>query len=155
MDKNCYNYYNFAEVLEITEQVEELHKKWPVAWGKLDENSISVVTPYASQAVCIPAKLHKRKLQDVTVEQMLNIQGRRFRVLFLSTVRTRNTYKEPSAVVKRKDQQQEETAEDLEYRFLSSSRMLSTVLPHTQSLVAMVGDPMALCTIGKCRKIWE
>ncbi|RXN02103.1 putative helicase with zinc finger domain [Acipenser ruthenus] len=155
MDKNCYSYYNFAEVLEIAEQVEELQKKWPVAWGKLDENSIGVVTPYASQAVCIRAELHKRKLQDVTVEQILNVQGRHFRVLFLSTVRTRHTYKEPSAVVKRKDQQQEETAEDLEYGFLSSSRMLSTVLPRAQSLLAVVGDPVALCTIGKCRKIWE
>ncbi|RXM31972.1 putative helicase with zinc finger domain [Acipenser ruthenus] len=139
-------------VLEITEQIEELHKKWPVAWGKLDENSIGVVTPYA---VCIRAELHKRKLQDVTVEQMLNIQGRHFRVLFLSTVRTRHTYKYPSAVVKRKDQQQEEPAKDLEYGFLSSSRMLSTVLPRAQSLLAVVGDPVALCTIGKCRKIWE
>ncbi|MGH0190404.1 UNVERIFIED_CONTAM: hypothetical protein FKN15_046497 [Acipenser sinensis] len=83
------------------------------------------------------------------------LAGGHFRVLFLSTVRTRHTYKDPSAVVKRRDQQQEEPAEDLEYGFLSSSRMLSTMLPRVQSLLAMVGDPVALCTIGKCQKIWE
>ncbi|GCB71419.1 hypothetical protein scyTo_0008832, partial [Scyliorhinus torazame] len=80
---------------------------------------------------------------------------RPFRVLFLSTVRTRHTYKEPPSSVRRRDAQLEESTEDLEYGFLSSYRMLNTILTRTQSLVAVVGDPVALCSIGKCRKIWE
>jgi len=36
-------------VFEVVERVEELRRKWPVAWGKLDDGSIGVVTPYADQ----------------------------------------------------------------------------------------------------------
>ncbi|XP_072415240.1 probable helicase with zinc finger domain isoform X1 [Chiloscyllium punctatum] len=154
-DKISTSYYNCSEVLEIAEQVEELQKRWPVAWGKLDENSIGVVTPYANQVMRIRAEMQKKKLNDVTVEQVLNIQDRQFRVLFLSTVRTRHTYKESPASVRRRDAQLEESAEDLEYGFFSSYRMLNTILTRTQSLVVVVGDPVALCSIGKCRKIWE
>ncbi|XP_038676798.1 probable helicase with zinc finger domain isoform X7 [Scyliorhinus canicula] len=154
-DKHSASYYNCSEVLEVAEQVEELQKRWPVAWGKLDENSIGVVTPYANQAMRIRAEMQKKKLNDVTVEHVLNIQDRPFRVLFLSTVRTRHTYKEPPSSVRRRDAQLEESTEDLEYGFLSSYRMLNTILTRTQSLVAVVGDPVALCSIGKCRKIWE
>uniref|UniRef100_A0A4W3ISQ7 C3H1-type domain-containing protein n=1 Tax=Callorhinchus milii TaxID=7868 RepID=A0A4W3ISQ7_CALMI len=154
-DRSSCSYYNCAEVLEVAEQVEELQKKWPVAWGKLDENSIGMVTPYANQAMRIRAELQKKKLTDVTVEQILNIQDTQFRVLFVSTVRTRHTYKEPQNSARRKEAQQEESTEDLEYGFLSSYRMLNTVLTRAQSLVAVVGDPVALCSMGKCRKIWE
>uniref|UniRef100_UPI00398E5CD4 probable helicase with zinc finger domain isoform X3 n=1 Tax=Pristiophorus japonicus TaxID=55135 RepID=UPI00398E5CD4 len=154
-DRNSASYYNCSEVLEVAEQVEELQKRWPVAWGKLDENSIGVVTPYANQAMRIRAEMQKKKLNDVTVEQVLNMQNRQFRVLFLSTVRTRHTYKEPPTSVRRRDAQLEESTEDLEYGFLSSYRMLNTILTRTQFLVAVVGDPVALCSIGKCRKIWE
>ena len=32
--------YAYLKVFEVVERVEELRRKWPVAWGKLDDGSI-------------------------------------------------------------------------------------------------------------------
>lgn len=63
------------KVFEIVERVEELRKKWPVAWGKLDEGSIGVVSPYADQVFRIRAELRKKRMPEVSVERVLNVQG--------------------------------------------------------------------------------
>lgn len=34
---------------EIVERVDELHRKWPEEWGKLDASAIGVVAPYSDQ----------------------------------------------------------------------------------------------------------
>lgn len=64
-----------AQVFEIVERVEEMRKKWPVAWGKLDEGSIGVVSPYADQVFRIRAELRKKRMPEVSVERVLNVQG--------------------------------------------------------------------------------
>ncbi|MEQ2306821.1 hypothetical protein AMECASPLE_012169, partial [Ameca splendens] len=142
-------------VFEIVERVEELRKKWPVAWGKLDEGSIGVVSPYADQVFRIRAELRKKRMHEVSVERVLNVQGKQFRVLFLSTVRTRYTCKHKQTAIKRKEQLVEDSTEDLDYGFLSNYKLLNTAITRAQSLVAVVGDPIALCSVGRCRKFWE
>ncbi|XP_041838677.1 probable helicase with zinc finger domain [Melanotaenia boesemani] len=154
-EKNSTAYYNNAEVFEIVERVEELRKKWPVAWGKLDEGSIGVVSPYADQVFRIRAELRKKRMPEVSVERVLNVQGKQFRVLFLSTVRTRHTCKHKQTAIKRKEQLVEDSTEDLDYGFLSNYKLLNTAITRAQSLVAVVGDPIALCSVGRCRKFWE
>ncbi|GAB1296993.1 Probable helicase with zinc finger domain [Apodemus speciosus] len=154
-DKNSAAFYNSAEVFEVVERVEELRRKWPVAWGKLDDGSIGVVTPYADQVFRIRAELRKKRLSDVNVERVLNVQGKQFRVLFLSTVRTRHTCKHKQTPIKKKEQLLEDSTEDLDYGFLSNYKLLNTAITRAQSLVAVVGDPVALCSIGRCRKFWE
>lgn len=52
-----------------------MRKKWPVAWGKLDEGSIGVVSPYADQVFRIRAELRKKRMHEVSVERVLNVQG--------------------------------------------------------------------------------
>uniref|UniRef100_A0A3P8W3K7 Probable helicase with zinc finger domain n=1 Tax=Cynoglossus semilaevis TaxID=244447 RepID=A0A3P8W3K7_CYNSE len=154
-EKNSTAYYNNAEVFEIVERVEELRKKWPVAWGKLDEGSIGVVSPYADQVFRIRAELRKKRMHEVSVEGVLDVQGKQFRVLFLSTVRTRYTCKHKQTAIKRKEQLVEDSTEDLDYGFLSNYKLLNTAITRAQSLVAVVGDPIALCSVGRCRKFWE
>ncbi|KAL2101165.1 hypothetical protein ACEWY4_002926 [Coilia grayii] len=154
-EKNSTAYYNNAEVFEIVERVEEMRRKWPVAWGKLDEGSIGVVSPYADQVFRIRAELRKKRMPDVSVERVLNVQGKQFRVLFLSTVRTRHTCKHKQTAIKRKEQLVEDSTEDLDYGFLSNYKLLNTAITRAQSLVAVVGDPIALCSVGRCRKFWE
>uniref|UniRef100_A0A8C5R894 Probable helicase with zinc finger domain n=1 Tax=Leptobrachium leishanense TaxID=445787 RepID=A0A8C5R894_9ANUR len=154
-EKNSTAFYNNAEVFEVVERVEELRRKWPVAWGKLDDGSIGVVTPYADQVFRIRAELRKKRLSEVSVERVLNVQGKQFRVLFLSTVRTRHTCKHKQTPIKRKEQLLEDSTEDLDYGFLSNYKLLNTAITRAQSLVAVIGDPIALCSIGRCRKFWE
>ncbi|CAH1794723.1 unnamed protein product [Owenia fusiformis] len=141
---NSTAFYNTAEVYEIVERVDELQKMWPKSWGPLDESSIGVVSPYTDQVIRIRAELRKRKLFRVNVERVLNVQGKQFRVIFLSTVRTRATCSSDP-----------EVENLLDYGFLSNMKLLNTAITRAQSLVAVVGDAVSLCSIGKCRKLWE
>ena len=43
------------------------------------------------QVVRIRAELRKKRLSGVSVERVLNVQGKQYRAVFISTVRTRNT----------------------------------------------------------------
>ncbi|KFM82919.1 putative helicase with zinc finger, partial [Stegodyphus mimosarum] len=143
-DCNSTAFHNNAEVYEIVERVIELKKKWPKSWGEQDETSIGVVTPYYDQVVRIRNELRKKKLHGVSVERVLNVQGKQFRVIFLSTVRTRQTCSQKAKL-----------ESDLDHGFLSNARLLNTAITRAQSLVAVVGDPVSLCSVGKCRKLWE
>ncbi|KAG8184133.1 hypothetical protein JTE90_008914 [Oedothorax gibbosus] len=143
-DCNSTAFHNNAEVYEIVERVIELKTNWPDYWGDQDETSIGVVTPYYDQVVRIRAELRKKKLHGVSVERVLNVQGKQFRVIFLSVVRTRQTcVSKPNS------------ESDLDHGFLSNARLLNTAITRAQSLVAVVGDPVSLCSVGKCRKLWE
>lgn len=143
-DCNSTAFHNNAEVYEIVERVIELKKNWPSNWGDQDETSIGVVTPYYDQVVRIRAELRKKKLHGVSVERVLNVQGKQFRVIFLSAVRTRQTCDSKS-----------KSDIDLDHGFLSNARLLNTAITRAQSLVAVVGDPVSMCSVGKCRKLWE
>lgn len=145
-DKNSTAFYNNSEVYEVVERVSELRKKWPASWGKLSEQSIGIMTPYADQVFRIRSELRKRRLGGISVERVLNVQGKQFRAIFLSTVRTRRTCTGTGSGGQ---------SDDMDYGFLSNSKLLNTAITRAQSLVAVVGDPVALCSIGRCRKVWE
>lgn len=89
--------------------------------------------------------------QLVNCTDLLLSVGKQFRVLFLSTVRTRHTCKHKQTAIKRKEQLVEDSTEDLDYGFLSNYKLLNTAITRAQSLVAVVGDPIALCSVGRCR----
>lgn len=141
-DKNSTAFYNNSEVYEVVERVAELKRNWPSEWGEVNEQSIGVVTPYSDQVFRIRSELRKRKI-DVCVERVLNVQGKQFRAIILSTVRTRRT-----CTNKKGDS-------EVDYGFLSNSKLLNTAITRAQSLVAVVGDPIALCSLGRCSKVWE
>lgn len=145
-DKNSTGFYNNSEVYEIVERVCELKKRWPATWGKMDGQSIGIVTPYSDQVFRIRSELRKRRMYGISVERVLNVQGKQFRAIFLSTVRTRRTCTTGNKT---------KTGDDADYGFLSNSKLLNTAITRAQSLVAVVGDPVGLCSIGRCSKLWE
>ena len=146
-DVNSTSFYNNSEVYEVVERVAELQRTWPKKfWGERDENAIGIVTPYYDQVQRIRSELRKRRLFGVSVERVLNVQGKQFRAIFLSTVRTRKTCI---------SSQEDMAGGDLDFGFLSNAKLLNTAITRAQSLVAVVGDPIALCSMGKCRKLWE
>ncbi|KAF2894879.1 hypothetical protein ILUMI_11296, partial [Ignelater luminosus] len=102
------------------------------------------MTPYADQVFRIRTELRKRRMGSISVERVLNVQGKQFRAVFLSTVRTRRTC---TSI--------ENGSDDSDYGFLSNSKLLNTAITRAQSLVAVIGDPVALCTVGRCSKVWE
>jgi hypothetical protein len=72
------------------------------------------------------------------VERVQKVQGKQFRVVFISTVRTVISSSDP----------------ERDLGFLSNIKMFNTAMTRAQSLVAVVGDPVSLCSTGKCRTIW-
>ena len=78
--------------------------------------------------------------------------GKEFRALFISTVRTRHLVESSPNAVK---DPAECDGEIGDYGFLSDQKLLNTAFTRSQSLVAVVGDPIALCAIGECSGIWR
>ena len=72
--------------------------------------------------------------------------GQEFRALFISTVRTVHTCKTNTA---------SGTGEKLYLEFLTDPKLLNTAVTRARSLVAVVGDPVSLCTVGDCRDLWK
>ena len=99
----------------------------------------------------IRSELRKRNLKGVSVERVLNVQGKQFRAIFLSTVRTRKT----CIMAQDENSGSVQDSSSLDFGFLSNEKLLNTAITRAQSLVAVVGDPLALCSMGKCRKLWE
>jgi len=70
-----------------------------------------------------------------------------FRALFISTVRTSLTC---HSFEKRQSQSQSPY-----WEFLSDPKLLNTAITRAMSLVAVVGDPVSLSTVGDCRGNWR
>ncbi|CAH1794927.1 unnamed protein product, partial [Owenia fusiformis] len=153
-DKNSVAYYNNAEIEEVTDRVEEIYNEWPEAWGERQPSLIGIVTPYTEQVLKIRASLRARSnaLGRVVVQRMNNIQGQEYRVLVISTVRTRYLAMQPP---KRPIQAGGYDGDNGDYGFLSDQKLLNTALTRAQSMVAVVGDPVALCSIGECMTLWR
>lgn len=69
-DKNSTAFYNNAEVYEIVERVCELRRKWPASWGKFNDTSIGIMTPYADQVFRIRSELRKKRLAGEKLNEM-------------------------------------------------------------------------------------
>ena len=78
---------------------------------------------------------------------VLFVTGKEFRALFISTVRT-------SLTCQSFDKRQGES-QSLYWEFLSDPKLLNTAITRAISLVAVVGDPISLCTAGDCRGNWR
>lgn len=82
----------------------------------------------------------------------------------MSTVRTRHTcagrddqvFSGKTTSSQKADDRNRSTSavdddEEKDFGFLSNAKLLITAITRAQSVVAVVGDPIALCSIGKCR----
>ncbi|KAL0127574.1 hypothetical protein PUN28_003095 [Cardiocondyla obscurior] len=137
-------YHHATEAEEVAKRVLELRSAWPTQqWGPYNESSIGVLSYYPEQVQRLRIELRRRMLFDVSVERVLNVQGKQFTAVFISTVRTRISDRS-SAEVKIKD-----------YGFLTDPRLLNTALTRAKCFVAVVGDPVALLTIGRCKDLWK
>ncbi|XP_066267534.1 3'-5' exoribonuclease HELZ2-like [Branchiostoma lanceolatum] len=148
------SFYNDAEVWEVADRVEAVWNSWPEAkWGEKNSKSmaqIGVVTPYQDQVNRIRLALRRKGLAGVTVETVTNVQGKEYRALFLSTVRTRAT----CCGEQLNPLQETNKEETSDFGFLSDPKLLNTAITRAKSFVGVVGDPVSLCSIGSCSKIW-
>ncbi|XP_067904315.1 3'-5' exoribonuclease HELZ2 [Heterodontus francisci] len=134
------SWYNEAEALQVVEKVESVLNNWPVEWGEPDPSTVCVVSSEGFQVQCLRQKLRRSKHAAVTVENVFNIQGKQFRVMIISTVHTCE-----SSI----------SSKSASLEFFNQPRVLNTAMTRAQSLVIVVGHAVALCSVGKCSKIWK
>ena len=56
---------------------------------------------------------------------------------------------------KEKSETNPESGERYFLEFLSDPKLLNTAVTRAKSLLAVVGDPISLCTLGACRRLWR
>ena len=80
----------------------------------------------------------------------LTAAGKEFRAVFISTVRTSFTCQSFH------QRDGGSGSRQLPYwEFLSDSTLLNTAITRAKSLVAVIGNPVSLCTVGDCRGNWR
>ncbi|KAJ8259051.1 hypothetical protein COCON_G00180630 [Conger conger] len=139
LDTTTMSWFNLEEVACVVDTVQKLFEGWPSQWGNREQRMICVLSE-GTQVVLIRKELRKRNLGRVTVENANNVQGKQFRGIVMSTVHTRESL-------------QSSHTSCLE--FFSDPRVVNTVMTRAQSQVIVVGDAAALCSFGKCSRIWK
>ncbi|KAG5848494.1 hypothetical protein ANANG_G00099040 [Anguilla anguilla] len=138
-DKESMSWYNPKEATSVVEIVEELLKEWPPKWENQKQQAICVLSE-GRQIRLIRRELKKKKLGEVIVETVHNVQGKQFRAILMTAVHTRDSL----------------LSSNSEYpELFGDTRVLNTAMTRAQSLVVAVGDAPALCNFGKCSKIWK
>ncbi|XP_072028379.1 3'-5' exoribonuclease HELZ2-like [Amphiura filiformis] len=143
------SYVNRYEVLEAVTRVQEILTNWPDDWpvDEMDpQEQIGVFAPYRAQVQQLRREFRIRNLSRVFVDSLQGVQGKQFRVIIISTVRTQKT-------INKKDADDQDTQYYL--GFLSDLRQLNTAFTRAQSLVVVVGNPTALCSLGECCNVWK
>ncbi|XP_053106245.1 helicase with zinc finger domain 2 [Hemicordylus capensis] len=138
-DMSMTSWYNTAEIMQVTEKVQEMCQRWPEEWGICDLKKICVVS-YGMQVIVLRQELRKNRLGEVMVENYENLPGREFQIIIISTVRTRESLSHISS-------------SNLDV--FNDSRVLNTIMTRAQSQVIAVGDAVALCSYGQCSKVWK
>ena len=90
------------------------------------------------------------KIKILNPHFSLSVAGKEFRAVFISTVRTSLTCQSFDVCGEGSS-----SPELLYWEFLSDATLLNTAITRAKSLVAVVGDPISLCTVGECRGNWR
>lgn len=138
-DMSMTSWLNSAEVTQVVEKVQEIYNTWPHCWGPREQRQICAVS-HGAQVSALRQELRRRNLGEVSVGSFEILPGREFRVVVLSSVHNRNSLLSPGAP----------TSE-----FFTEPRVLNTVMTRAQSQLVAVGDAVALCSSGACRKLWK
>ena len=88
--------------------------------------------------------------RECNCEIFHSLIGEEFRALFISTVRTFHTCKPQQDSLYANGSEKQ-----LYWEFLSDPKLLNTAVTRARCLVAVVGDPVSLCTLGECRGLWR
>ncbi|XP_053171367.1 helicase with zinc finger domain 2-like [Scomber japonicus] len=131
--------YNQEEVSTVVEAVNEILKHWPSTWGPKDHRSICVLSE-GCQVRLIRTALKRKGLSDIHVENLANVQGKQFRAVIMTAVKTCNSLR---------------TSHLAGLELFNDARVLNTAMTRAQSQVVVIGDASALCCFGKCSGIWK
>jgi hypothetical protein len=132
-DEASPSFYNTEEVTEVDNQVGILLG----GGGRLKQSDVCVLCFYNLQVQHIRSQLRKKGRREVQVCNIGGIQGREYRALIISTVRTCN-------------QEQDENDEG----FLNNIKLFNTAITRAKEWLVIIGDPITLCSVGYNSMCW-
>ncbi|XP_011406766.2 PREDICTED: probable helicase with zinc finger domain [Amphimedon queenslandica] len=135
-DVDSPSFYNDEEASKIVEEVETLCRGSQIPSQCLPQEDICVLSFFYLQVKRIRSKLRERKLGNVQVYNITNVQGKEFRALLISTVRTSHTH------------------EDTDEGFLNNIKLFNTAITRAREWLIIVGEPVTLCTVGYNAQCW-
>lgn len=133
------DFSNDFEAKEVQTIVEKLLKNGSFA----QQEDICVISCNTAQVNLIRTYLRASKAARVEVVKLEAIQGRDYKVLIISTVRTVNQASDTKLL----------TSNTL--GLLEDQSMLNTILSRAKDHIVVVGNPFALCTVGSNRSAWQ
>ncbi|XP_029361308.1 putative helicase mov-10-B.2 [Echeneis naucrates] len=138
-DANSPSLYNLAEVDVLKEYLKSilycLHKKGVT---KIPPGEIGIISPYRKQvekiqsALYMDKDLRKENLENILVGSVEQFQGKEFKVILVSTVRSN-----PKLTAHK---------EKFSLGFVSNEKRFNVAVTRAQALLIVVGDPRALKT---------
>lgn len=121
-DADSPSFYNQHEIVAIADLISHLVNENQ----SIKQSEIGVITPFYKQVQKIRLALRQKKLGDVKVSGIDEFQGKEYKALFLSTVRSSSKWKE----------------HDEKYGLgLFNPRALNTAITRAMALLVIVGDP--------------
>jgi len=87
------------------------------------------------------------------------IVGLEFHAVLISTVRSRHLIDKLDADETSNDDDDDDSVsvsdDGRDFGFLSEQKLLNTAMTRAKSWLGVVGDPVALCAVGECSRIWR
>lgn len=121
-DADSPSFYNQYEISAVAELISHLTNEIK----SLKQSEIGVITPFYKQVQKIRLALRQKKLGEVKVSGIDEFQGKEYKALFLSTVRSSSKWKE----------------HDEKYGLgLFNPRALNTAITRAMALLVVVSDP--------------
>jgi hypothetical protein len=122
------SFFNELEAQSVTLLIQDLLSD-PCA-RNLKQTEIGVITPFFKQTKRIREMLRMVGCKDVQVSSIADLQGREFKALFVSTVRTSKKFLERDALQG--------------LGFINSPNALNSVVTRSRALLVVVGDPFTV-----------
>ncbi|XP_039449832.1 putative helicase MOV-10 [Culex pipiens pallens] len=127
-DENSSSMYNEQEAEQVLSYVERIIEHG-ICGRMVEQSSIGIISPYASQVRLLRNLLNKRHWSDIEVGSTEQYQGREKPIMLMSTVRARSKSAE----------------------FLNNAKRINVSLTRAQALLIVVGDPGTLERIDHWR----
>uniref|UniRef100_A0A8D8NVP9 Helicase MOV-10 n=3 Tax=Culex pipiens TaxID=7175 RepID=A0A8D8NVP9_CULPI len=127
-DENSSSMYNEQEAEQVLSYVERIIEHG-ICGRMVEQSSIGIISPYASQVRLLRNLLNKRHWSDIEVGSTEQYQGREKPIMLMSTVRARSKSAE----------------------FLNNAKRINVSLTRAQALMIVVGDPGTLERIDHWR----
>ena len=117
------SYYNLTECTKVVQLIQALLRQGAIAGVEISAAHIGVVTPFRKQVIKLRTLLRQKQLSAINVGTVDDFQGQEQRILFISTVLTRNV---------------------ADHHLVFNAKRFNVAVTRARALLVVVGHPLAM-----------